>query len=336
DLFGLEGKLARSIAFELQGSLGKEATLDSVLVRQGTKNPEAYNKFVIGLGYLENVQSKAQAEKGLAYIEEALKLDPKYAFAQAVHSLYFLIKFQIMNGEDIHDLEIADSLARIAITLDFSISEAHYARAVVARTRGETDSALHEGSIMLALNPDNFGAHAFVGALYYQRGEFDLAASHFEKAVQKNITDLVSWSLLIDCFGAIGDTVKRNKYIDESLPLYDLYLEKNSADIGTRIQYGLILANRGLKDRSHTQVAQILKSTAIGPGGYYNVACIYSVLNEPKPAIAMLRTSLDKGYSPGAAINTDPDFKNIRNLPEFKALAKRAVDAKASGGIQFN
>jgi TolB-like protein len=335
DLFGFQEKLARSIAFELQGSLGQQQILDSNTVRQGTKNPEAYSKFVLGMGYLENVRSEAQAKKGLAYIEEALALDPKYAYAQCVHGLYYLVRYQ-MTGAD-HDLAMGDSLVRIAIRLDSSITEAHFALAAVDRFRNQPDSALREGLIILSMHPDNFSAHSFVGVLYYQQGQFDLAAVHLEKSVQKNITDLVSWSLLIDCLSALGDTAKRNRYIDESLPLYDLYLEKNSADIDTRVHYALSLANRGLKERSHAQIAMILRSTKIDPGVYYNVACVYSVLNEPKPALAMLETSFDKGYRPGAAINTDPDFKNISTLPEFKSLAKRMAEAKDSSRLmRFN
>jgi len=333
DLFGLQEKLARSIAFILQGSLGRQAMIDSTIIRQGTKNPEAFNKFVIGLGYLENVTSQQQAEKGLSYIEEALRLDPKYAYAQTVHAFYFLYKFQY--GLNPSDLLIADSLAKNAIALDSSIYEAHLVLASIARFRGEIDSALHETAIMLKIRPDDYNAHSFIGMMYYERGQFDLAAAHLEKAVQKNITGLDTWSILIDCFGALGDTAKRNRYIDESLPLYDLYLGKNSADAGTRVHYALSLANRGLKERAHEQIVMILKSSDINPVVYYNIACAYSIMNEPKSALEMLKTSLDKGNAPGESINTDPDFKNIRNLPEFKALAKRAIETKGSRG-HFN
>ena len=324
DLFTLQEKLARSIAFELQGSLVQMGRIDSAVIRQGTKNPEAYSKFVLGLGYLENIQSAAQAEKGLAYIEEALKLDPKYAYAQCVHALYYLIKYQF-SQDNPRDLVIADSLARLALKLDSSIYEAHLARASIARLQDNMDTAIRETNIMLMIRPEDYGAHSFIGMMYYEHGNFDMAVAHLEKAVQQNITGLATWSILIDCFGALGDTAKRNRYIDESLPLYELYLEKNSADAGTRVHYALSLANRGLKDRAHEQITLILKSTYINPIVYYNIACVYSILNEPKPAIAMLSKGFDNGFNPGESIKTDPDFKNIRETPEFKEIAKRAT-----------
>jgi adenylate cyclase len=335
DLFGLEEKLARSIAFELQGSLMKQNFLDSVVLRQGTKNPEAYNKFIIGIGYLENVQSKAQAEKGLSYIEEALKLDPKYAYAQYVHALYFMARYQVMPTSDPRDLDVSDSLLWVTLQLDPSLTDAHFSRAIISVIRQRPDSALKEFNIVLRTEPDNIKVHAIMGSFYYNQGQFDLAAEHLEKAVQKNIIDLASWSFLIDCLQALGDTVKRNRYIDESSPLYELYLEKNPTNATVRLQYALNLANRNLKEKTHQQLALILKSTELNGLNYYNIACAYSRLGEVKSALDMLRTSLDKGYRVGALINTDPDFASLHTNPEFQALAKRESEGKISG-IQFN
>jgi len=334
DLFGLEEKLARSIAFELQGSLLRQSILDSTLIRQGTKNSEAYNKFLIGVGYLENVQSEAQLNKGLENLEEATKLDPKFAYAQCLRSLAYLAKFQFSGGKSQY-LITADSLAVISIKIDPTIAESHYARAQIFRFHNEKDSALHEANLIMQNSPENYGVQAFIGSIYYEKGEFDLAASHLEKAVQKNIIDLSSWSFLIDSYQALGDTVKRNHYIDEALPLYELYLEKNPENVTVRLQYTLCLASKNFKDRAHEQISKALRSTNNDGVNYYNIACAYSVLNEVKPALEMLKKSMDEGYSPGIAITTDPDLKNLRNNPEFKELAKRAMNQVNSSKLHY-
>jgi tetratricopeptide (TPR) repeat protein len=321
DVFALEEKLARSIAFELQGSLARTAVLDSNLIRQSTKNPEAYNKFLLGVGCLENVQTQVQLLKGIGYLEEALKLDPKFAYAQCVRALAYIGKYQA--SLDLRDLMIGDSLAKLTLQMDPSVVEAHLARMQIARMQGQTDSALQQANMLLEKQPDNISAHAFMGSIYYEKRDFYRAASHLERAVQKNITDLVSWSLLIDSYQAIGDTVKRNRFIDESIPLYELFLEKNPAIVSVRVHYALNLANRRLREKAHEQIAQVTKSTSIGPADYYNLACVYSQLGEAKPAIEMIKKTISLGNHPGPSLATDPDLINLHSNPEFKEIMKK-------------
>jgi adenylate cyclase len=177
--------------------------------------------------------------------------------------------------------------------------------------------------MLLEKQPDNISAHAFMGSIYYEKRDFYRAASHLERAVQKNITDLVSWSLLIDSYQAIGDTVKRNRFIDESIPLYELFLEKNPAIVSVRVHYALNLANRRLREKAHEQIAQVTKSTSIGPADYYNLACVYSQLGEAKPAIEMIKKTISLGNHPGPSLATDPDLINLHSNPEFKEIMKK-------------
>jgi tetratricopeptide (TPR) repeat protein len=186
------------------------------------------------------------------------------------------------------------------------------------------------------MKPEIIGPQSFIGNLYYQKGDFNQAAAHLEHAVQKNITDLSSWSILIDCYQALGDTAKRNRNIDESRPLYELFLEKFPSNTNIRAHFALNLANRGLKDDAHKQIAIILRSSDISGTEYYNIACTYSRLKEPKLALEMLNKSFEKGNNPGESIYTDPDFENIRNLPEFKEIAKKMMSNTQKTGIRMN
>ncbi|MCP4231457.1 MAG: tetratricopeptide repeat protein [bacterium] len=55
----------------------------------------------------------------------------------------------------------------------------------------------------------------------------------------------------------------------------------------------------------------------------YNIACCYSLLGEKEKALDYLAKGLDKLRRIELAEN-DPDFDNIRNLPEFKQILKDA------------
>jgi hypothetical protein len=84
------------------------------------------------------------------------------------------------------------------------------------------------------------------------------------------------------------------------------------------------------KDEANQQLEIVLKSNDKSPTDYYNVACIYSLLNEPKQAIQMLSISFEKGFDVLHNSQSDPDLNNIRNLPQFKAKIKEMEKAKLS------
>jgi hypothetical protein len=56
---------------------------------------------------------------------------------------------------------------------------------------------------------------------------------------------------------------------------------------------------------------------------YYNLSCIYSILNDKKSAITNLKKAIDAGYNDYGHVQLDADLDNIRNEKEFIALNKK-------------
>ncbi|MDO3642389.1 tetratricopeptide repeat protein [Mucilaginibacter sp. L3T2-6] len=54
-------------------------------------------------------------------------------------------------------------------------------------------------------------------------------------------------------------------------------------------------------------------------GNYYNMACLYSLMNKPEEANIFLKKCIAEGYNKKYALN-DADFDNIRNTAEFKQI----------------
>jgi|GEM_PF-1934594 len=52
---------------------------------------------------------------------------------------------------------------------------------------------------------------------------------------------------------------------------------------------------------------------------YYNLACLFSLMNKPDEGNGYLKKCIDLGYSKRYA-QLDPDLENIRNTPDFKAM----------------
>ena len=64
----------------------------------------------------------------------------------------------------------------------------------------------------------------------------------------------------------------------------------------------------------------LLKYRPDDAGAHYNIACMYSRLEQVDESIAWLKKAIDKGYHNWKAIKLDSDLDNIRNALEYRKL----------------
>jgi len=57
--------------------------------------------------------------------------------------------------------------------------------------------------------------------------------------------------------------------------------------------------------------------------GFYNRACVLSLMGRHDRALAALESALLRGYDDFAHMESDRDLDNIRDLPRYKALVER-------------
>jgi Tfp pilus assembly protein PilF len=75
-----------------------------------------------------------------------------------------------------------------------------------------------------------------------------------------------------------------------------------------------------------TQAKEFIKrARSIDPSDVYSLyisAVVDTIANEPKPAIATLRTALQKGFSVGD-VESEPEFAPLRLSPDYQAMIKQ-------------
>lgn len=328
DLIALQEKLARSIAFELQVSLSSQASVETD-ARRGTGSDEAYTVFLSGLGAIESARSKEDIVRAETLLEQASTIDPgfmyPYFYRAFGHTQIYagaVASFGVP-GKDPRDLFIADSLAHVMLALQPKFADTYILLARIAMTRDSSDVAIKHLNKYKQLSPDGYSAYVTLGSLYYQKREFALAATNLEKAVEKNLADLGSYSYLIGSLSAIGDTAKLNKYVTLSIPLFERLLEKYPQASGVRCNYALNLAySPAHRSEAKKQLELVVSASSVSAVDLYNAGCAYARLGDPKKAVEMLRRSGAKGYPIGPEVATDPDLIPIKDTPEFKALIK--------------
>ncbi len=325
--------VARTITFEFQKSLlHLSSALDSVAVRSATANDEAYALFLSGLNLLENSPTPAQQEKGESLLIQATTLDPKFIYpyfyrAQGHLALYNIRKEDFEIGRDPRNLFLADSLSRYLYKLAPDFAENIILLARIETFHDSIDNAIVLMKKYIQIEPDGINAYAALGYLYNSKKQYDLAATYLKKAVEINIGDLMAYSMLVDCLHTLGDTTKQNEYIEESMPLFEQTLMAEPMKTNLRNRFALMLAyNTKYRERALNQIKVVLQSPNVSPIDHYVAASVYCILGDTRRALEYLEIVVSEKFHGATDMTDDPNFNRIKNLPQFKLLAKRAQE----------
>jgi tetratricopeptide (TPR) repeat protein len=68
---------------------------------------------------------------------------------------------------------------------------------------------------------------------------------------------------------------------------------------------------------------QLCQHQPQNPLTYYNLACSYSLTQQPEAAIAALQRALDLGYRDFRWLRRDPDLNNVRQHPLYRGIRER-------------
>jgi adenylate cyclase len=237
DIFAVQDEITKKIITALQIELteGEQAHVYA----SGTDNLEAYLK-AMEANWLNSQSSKEGILKARKLAEEAIVLDPKYAFAYRVlgsnHGVSLVVG---MSKNPRESLKQALELFRKAIELDDSLATAHSSLGIYSMYARQYDTALAEGKRAIELQPnlpDVVISYAtilswlgkpeeaipffkeglrltpkpptaylrlFAGALR-DSGQYEAAIAQAQKATEQEPNDLISWVALVSSLSLEG------------------------------------------------------------------------------------------------------------------------------------
>jgi len=205
----------------------------------------------------------------------------------------------------------------IAISLDTAFAAAHWNIATAHSQNGDyelsnvlfmkmthyyTNNALARASIYSAMAHNEYFLKAYSKAIDY-----------CTKAIALNTPD---WSAYFERGRAYLKTNSKELAINDFKQILALDTSKLSAD------YAFSLYYTGSPDKAvEVMQSSFLKTTDtfVLMLDYYNMACLYSIMNKPEEANNFLKKCIDGGYNKKYAV-TDSDFDNIRNTDGFKSI----------------
>jgi serine/threonine protein kinase/Flp pilus assembly protein TadD len=161
-----------------------------------------------------------------------------------------------------------------------------------------------------------------LGTSYFFLGRYDEARANFEKAVDMKPQDPALVGNLADCYRWLGQQEKANSTYDRAIALAFQTLQTNPRDAVELSNLGLFYAKKHDTARGLDFIRRARELNPNDVDFFYNEAVINTLASRMPEALQSLREALSRGYSVREAY-VDPELKDLRQRPEFPALAKQ-------------
>ncbi|HEX4697203.1 MAG TPA: protein kinase [Candidatus Udaeobacter sp.] len=239
DIFSVESDVAKAIAEQLQAKLtGPE---EQVIAAKSTDNPEAYDAYLRGLAYsLKTANTSTNALGAQKYLKEAVRLDPKFAFAWAllsyVESRGYITQFlqpTVALRDD------AQEAAERALTLQPNLGEAILAKGFYHYAcLKDYDTAVRYFEQARPLLPNSSRIPELLAYVTRRQGQWERSESYFNEAERldpRNVSLLTQHAL----------SCKDRRLFPEAWRKFEQILNITPDDLDTIVEKAVIAQAEG-------------------------------------------------------------------------------------------
>jgi TolB-like protein/DNA-binding winged helix-turn-helix (wHTH) protein/Tfp pilus assembly protein PilF len=348
DTLALQDKVARAIADQIRINLNprEKATLTSGKV----VNPAAYESYLKGR-YFWNKRTPDGLKVALAYFNQAIDEDPKYARAYAgLADTYALLgdwQYAVMTAKQA--LPKAKVAAAKALDLDSTLGEAHNSLAFCLDGYDwDFVSAGKEFQRAIELNPGSAAAHHWYAWHLSLLGRYNEAIAEMRKAENLDPLSLIINSDLAELLilaHSYDQSIKQSRKTIEIDPEFGLahnqlglaYLQQHKTgeaipELQKAVQLSggspacianLARAYAAAGKRSKgMELLDGLKARSNSSYSYASeIAVIYAALGDSDQAMNWVERGYEERFNPGVLLR--PGFDPLRSDPRFKKLVRR-------------
>ena len=348
DTLALQNRVAKAVADQIRINLTpqEQAALKDVKV----VNPEAYESYLKGR-YFWNKRTADGLRAALAYFNQAIEEDPKYARAYSgLADTYALLgdwQYAVMTPKEAFPK--AKAAAIKALELDSTLGEAHNSLAfVLDGFDWEFEAAGKEFQRAIELNPGYATAHHWYAWHLSLLGRYDEAIAEMRKAQNLDPLSLIINADLAEILvlaHAYDESIQQSRKTIEMDPNFALahnqlaqaYLQKHIYDEAVaELQNAVQLSGNSptcIANLARAYVASGKRSEAVkllndlkkrSTSGYSyasEIAMIYLSLGDTDQAMNWLEKGYDERFNPGVLLR--PGFDSLRSDSRFQGLLRR-------------
>jgi TolB-like protein/DNA-binding winged helix-turn-helix (wHTH) protein/Flp pilus assembly protein TadD len=348
DTLALQNRVAREIADQIRINLTpqEQAALKNVRV----VNPEAYESYLKGR-YFWNKRTADGLKAALAYFNQAIEEDPKYAQAYSgLADTYALLgdwQYAVMTPKEAFPK--AKAAAIKALELDSALGEAHNSLAfVLDGFDWDFDSAGKEFRRAIELNPGYATAHHWYAWHLSLLGRYDEAIAEMRKAENLDPLSLIinaDLAELLVLAHSYDESIQQSRKTIEMDPNFALahnqlaqaYLQKHMydkavAELQKAVQLSggspTSMANlarayvlSGNRSEAEKLLSDLKKRSNPGHSNASEIAMIYASLGDTDQAMSWLEKGYEERFNPGVLLR--PGFDPLRSDSRFQNLVHR-------------
>lgn len=344
-IFQVQDEISARITESLKIRLTAEERMR--LERRPTENIEAYQLCLRGYYHLYKL-TPDDVRTSLRYFNEAIALDPNYAFAYAglAYANGIASSFNVPQAA-----QLAENAAVKAVTLDPDLGEAHAALAAI-QYWGHHDAGKAQDSFVhsLELNPNSAVTHQYYGWFLVATAHFDEAERHFRRALELDPTNsAISFDQGLPLFfdrryAEARITFARSLELDNNSWYGHMWLGEACGEAGD-LECALreikraselspsdpimpairarMLGLAGKKDEAR-QILRTLTAKDASPGSSYFIALTYAALGDRDNAFASLERAIKEKDKWLGWVKVDPRLDTLRQDARFDDLLRRA------------
>src|SRR5436309_3165512 len=287
DIFSVESDIAKAVADQLRAHLsGRE---EQEIAAKPTDSPDAYDAYLRGLAYtLKSFATRPNALGAQKYLEEAVRLDPRFALAWALLSIVNSSNYVTQSLQPTMALcEDASQAAETALKLQPNLGEAILAKgSYYYACLKDYDTAVRYFEQARQFLPNSSQIPESLAYVARRRGQWDRSKSYLKEAERldpRNVKLLIQSATTDVCLRRFPEALRKS---DEALDI-------SPDDLNTLVQKAAIAQAEGNLPRASTILAS-LHLAAYDIEGLETQAYQAILERRPAPVIASLKEILAK------------------------------------------
>jgi adenylate cyclase len=251
DIFAVQDEITKKIITAMQIKLTEGEQVRAA--EKGTNNLEAYLKCLQAYEYFYQLNPESNA-KAKQLIEEAIALDPEYAWAYYVRARTNVLDVWLGTSKSPRQsIGKAMGLLKKAIALDDTFAEAHGTLGFLYSMARKYDKGIAEAEKAVALNPNSAESHYRLGKTLSFASRWEESIPEYKKAIRLDPIPPGNhlWSL--------GVSYAYTGQYEEAIEWCEKAVRQDPDDLLARIMMTAVYTWAGRDEEARVEAAEVLR-----------------------------------------------------------------------------